>query len=319
MIYAPIAIPTLNRTEHLKRCIKSLQNNPWAQYTPLIISVDFPPEAKYVEGYKKICEYLKKGINGFYSVDIVYQKVNLGAYNNESFLSEYVAGKYDRYIFTEDDNEFSANFIEYIDRGLELFENDEKVMAICAVGASSTEDEENNVVLSQNFAGYGYGIWFRKEKQLREGINKDFLLYYARNIRYLLGLAKKQAGVLFAFQSAAYKKEKLYQLPDNAVPYIDQTIKMYLIAEDKYVASACIRKVRNWGMDGSGVNCPKNEKYRAENLEIDTREHFDYRYSIPMKIQKMSDKYSLAICCRVIIAVIKIWIWGIKERAKRTT
>ena len=149
MVYAPIAIPTLNRIEHLKRCIESLQNNLWAQYTTLIISVDFPPENKYVEGYNKVCEYLKEGINGFYSVDIIYQKANLGAYDNESFLSEYIAEKYDRYIFTEDDNEFSPNFIEYIDKGLELFENDEKVMAICAIGSSSKEDEQNNAVLSQ--------------------------------------------------------------------------------------------------------------------------------------------------------------------------
>ncbi len=319
MVYAPIAIPTLNRIEHLKRCIESLQNNPWAQYTTLIISVDFPPENKYVEGYNKVCKYLNKGIEGFYSVIIIYQKVNLGAYDNELFLSEYIAKKYDRYIFTEDDNEFSPNFIEYMDKGLELFENDERVMAICAIGSSSKEDEQNNIVLSQNFAGYGYGIWMEKEKQLREGINKEFLLCNAKNMRYLIKLARKQAGILFSFQSAVYKKEKLYQLSDNKVPYIDQTIKMYLIAENKYVVGASIRKVRNWGMDGSGVNCPKDNKYITENLKIDTREHFTYHYSTPMKINEMYEKYSLENICRIIVAIVKIQVWRLQEKNRRIT
>ncbi len=35
MVYAPIIIPTLNRYEHLKRCVKSLQQNGWAKYTEL--------------------------------------------------------------------------------------------------------------------------------------------------------------------------------------------------------------------------------------------------------------------------------------------
>ena len=62
MKYAPIIIPTLNRIEHLKRCITSLQKNPWAKYTPLIVSVDYPPNERYVEGYKKVCKYLKEEI-----------------------------------------------------------------------------------------------------------------------------------------------------------------------------------------------------------------------------------------------------------------
>lgn len=47
MVYAPVCIPTLNRYEHLKELIESLQRNPWAQYTDLFIGLDFPPGEKY--------------------------------------------------------------------------------------------------------------------------------------------------------------------------------------------------------------------------------------------------------------------------------
>ena len=103
VVYAPVIILTLNRYEHLKRCISSLQKNGWAKYTPLYISVDFPPASKYEEGYQKICEYLKSGIDGFASVTVFYQRNNLGAYKNELFLIDEVRKQYDRYIFTEDE------------------------------------------------------------------------------------------------------------------------------------------------------------------------------------------------------------------------
>lgn len=312
MVYAPIVIPTLNRIEHLKRCIFSLQNNSWAQYTPLIISVDCPPCEDYIAGHKKVCEYLREGIEGFYKVTVIYQEQNLGAVENGEFLLSYAEKEYDRYIFTEDDNEFSPDFIEYIDKGLELFENADNVMAICANGITRQEDERNNVVLSQNYTAYGCGMWFKKRKELYSQINRKFLIRKVGNVGYMIELARKQAGVLLSFQSAVLKKEKLYQLPDDKVPVIDQTIKMYLISEHKYIIGACKEKVRNWGLDGSGVNCPKVEGYHAEDIEIDRREHFEYCFETPMILDDMKSVFSFGSFCRVAIALIKLSIWNMK-------
>lgn len=46
----PICIPTCNRYEHLKRCVESLSKCTLASETDLIISVDYPPSDKYVDG-----------------------------------------------------------------------------------------------------------------------------------------------------------------------------------------------------------------------------------------------------------------------------
>ena len=56
-MYAPVIIPTLNRHEHLIRCINSLKRNPLAKETELYISLDYPPAEKYVDGYLKIKKY----------------------------------------------------------------------------------------------------------------------------------------------------------------------------------------------------------------------------------------------------------------------
>lgn len=309
MIYAPIIIPTLNRNKHLERCIVSLQKNSWAKYTDLIISVDYPPTDKYVPGHRKVCKYLEKGINGFLNVEIIYHEKNLGAYENYQFLKRHVSTKYDRYIFSEDDNEMSPNFIEYIDKGLELFENNENIIAVCSTGAGGEkETDDENVVLTHNYSAHGYGTWFKKDDKFTEQINRAYFEDISRNIKKLWQLYKYDPSLIFACQSAIFRKEKLYQLPDGSIPIVDMTIKIYAVLEDKYVVCPCIRKSRNWGYDGSGVNCLGKETYQPK-VQIDTRKEFIYQYKETIRESKLPPKRGILIRCRVILAFLKLYIW----------
>lgn len=317
MIYAPIIIPTLNRIEHLERCITSLQKNVWAQYTTLIISVDYPPEEKYESGYRKVCEYLSRKITGFAHVEIIYQSENLGAYENTEYLKRVVRRRWDRYIFSEDDNEFSPNFIEYVDKGLDEFENDENIIAICSCGIENSGIERDNVVLSQNFAAYGYGTWIVKMEEYSNKIDRKYLENIARSNKLMWKLAYKQPRYIFALQSAILKKEKIYQLGDNQVPIIDQTITMYMIMEKKYVLVPCLTKVRNWGYDGSGENCHKDSSYDASKVVIDQTTMFQYVYRYPLKITDLPRKYTIENICRIIMVFMKIGVWRLKtDRAR---
>jgi len=317
MIYAPIIIPTLNRIEHLRRCITSLQNNAWAKYTPLIISVDYPPEERYKSGYKQVCKYLGEEVTGFQSVKVIYQSQNLGAYENAIYLIEYVKKEYDRYIFSEDDNEFSPNFIEYIDKGLSEFENDKSIIAICSSGVDEDETKTENIVLSQNFAAYGYGTWITKMEEYHQQINRENLESIAKNTKVMLKLACAQPRFIFALQSAIFKKEKVYQLPNDIVPVIDQTIIMYMFSEQKYVIAPCSSKVRNWGYDGSGENCSKDIQYDASRIKIDREKKFDYNYKYPLKKAKFRGGYSLENICRIILVFFKIWFWRLKTKLEK--
>ncbi len=71
MEYAAVIIPTLNRIDHLKRCVNSLLKNAEAQNTDLYISVDYPPADKYRVGYEEVKKYVKT-ISGFKNVYIYF-------------------------------------------------------------------------------------------------------------------------------------------------------------------------------------------------------------------------------------------------------
>ena len=314
MKYAPVVIPTLNRIEHLQRCITSLQRNPWAKYTPLIISVDYPPSEKYQDGYQKVCSYLKEDITGFASVKIIYQKENLGPYENAEFLRKYIGSNYDRYIFLEDDIETSPNFIEYIDKGLDIFEENDDIIAICAGAPVCPESETDNVVLTPDFAAYGYGTWIIKENYYYERINRSYLLQLVKHTESLIKLAKYSPSLLFALQEAILCRHKLYQLPNGEVPVIDMTIKIYAVVDDKYVIAACHKKVRNWGFDGSGENSPKVKNLEKGNGGNDKRDYFDYKFSNPIHIYQVPERKNLELIIRSIVAIMRLKAWGLTHR-----
>ena len=160
-MYAPIIIPTLNRYEHLVRCIESLQKNTLAKETELFISLDYPPSIKYESGYRQIKQYLEcSGVKGFKKVYVFYQEKNLGVCGNIYFLRNEIYKKYDRYIFTEDDNEFAPNFLKYINDGLELFKDDKDIFAICGYrNEKNWECEEANVFKACTYHAWGYATW----------------------------------------------------------------------------------------------------------------------------------------------------------------
>ena len=135
MIFAPVIIPTLNRYEHFRKCLESLEACTGAENTDVYVALDFPPSEKYVDGWKKNDAYLKeKALNNrFHSLIVYRREINYffsGKGNGQTAIDD-LPSEVDRYIFSEDDNVFSPNFLEYINKGLEIYKNDPSVLAIC--------------------------------------------------------------------------------------------------------------------------------------------------------------------------------------------
>lgn len=116
-VYAPMLIPTLCRDQHFMRCIESLKKNTWAKYTDVYIGLDYPPDEKYRDGYIKICEYLKSNdFSQFASFNVCKRNVNFGSEKNMAALRDSVETKFPYFIRTDDDAEFSPDFLEYINK-----------------------------------------------------------------------------------------------------------------------------------------------------------------------------------------------------------
>ena len=263
--YAPIIIPTLNRYEHFCRCVESLKRNTHAEQTELYIGLDYPPSEKYVEGYKKIKGYLPS-INGFKNVIVFETDHNLGERENCKRMFDYaLQQRYNSYIFTEDDNEFSPNFLEYINWGLSTYKNDQSIFAICGCKDIDTDDIRNNVYkLNTIFNAWGFGSWFDRSEKKNKLQNRE-----------VLGNIIKKASILDAFTNKVIRLSSLtYQYAMHT--FHGDMIVSLLPENEKWCIFPKVNKVRNWGWDGTGTHGGTPEAFKKySTLPIDTEEHFE--------------------------------------------
>lgn len=258
--FAPILIPTLNRHVHFKRCVESLATCTHADKTDLFIAFDYPLNESHREGYEIIKAYLPN-IKGFKTVNIIERLKNYGARNNIVNARKTIFEKYDRMILSEDDNEFSPNFLDYINKGLDKFENDPRIYAICGYNypIEMPQDYSSNYYFGRAFSAWGYGIWKnRHEEFMRNFMHYDAVVQRLNNTREaLMNSVSTNAFLLIVRQG--------YMLGDYA-------ITAGLTLKNMYCVFPVLTKVRNHGHDGSGVNCGiiKGEnKYLSQKLDND--------------------------------------------------
>lgn len=274
MVYAPVMITACNRYNHLQRCIASLQRNGYAKETELYISVDYPWDETYLTDWAKVCDLLHGPIEGFKQVTIYYQETNLGFYKNKTFLYEKVYEKHDRVIFTEDDNEFSPNFLEYIDKGLMLYEKDPNVFAVCGYGYDYDFNAHgNNVIALTNCCVWGCGFWREKERIMSDQMYLRVWEKKARNPFLMFGIYRRRKR-LFSRMLGVLLAEGQPEVIESR----DISRGVVMALNGWYSVNPVLSKVRNWGWDGTGMNIPGNREKQEEyeRQKIDDKLYFEY-------------------------------------------
>lgn len=253
---APIIIPTMCRDTHFIRLIESLKRNTWAKYTDVFVGLDYPPSEKYKEGYNNICHYLKADFNEFKSFNVIRRIENYGSSRNLKELRDMVLLNYDRFIRTDDDAEFSPNFLEYMNKCLEKYKDDADIIAVTGYSYPiKWETSKGATILKENFSCpmWGTGFWRDKYKKIYKYIFQEKSL--GRDADYIIrsGSINKMLNV------AKYEFVNLCLSPEFentlAAKMSDIAVRMYSATQNKFIIVPTTSKVRNWGFDGSGEYC----------------------------------------------------------------
>lgn len=337
IIYAPIIIPTLNRCVHLKRCIHSLSLNTSVNNTDIYISVDYPPSKKYEKGYQEVVDYLKStdDLKAFRYSKIFFQKSNLGAIRNTEFLKKEVKKVFDCYIYTEDDNEFSVNFLEYINKGLVRYKLNQEVISVNAMkDVDWIVNGTNNVVASKLFPAYGYGTWFVKEEEISKHLNDILLDKSNWKISQIKKIYKKNKYLFALYINGIVCNDSGLFFLDNCVRMCDTTLAIYMYFTETFCVVPIISKSRNWGNDGSGMTMPSNPNIDPQKrwvLDSDTGfEYIDNNIKYDSNNDKITERFLVstlgtkliyrALVEYFILFVLRYnreWLLKIRRRFKR--
>lgn len=289
MIYAPVLIPTLCRYNHLLKLLESLSKNSYAADTEIFISVDFPAAEKYQDGYNKLCDMLKEfDSTGFKSFNVFYQENNIGFLANYDFLVDKIKDNYDRYIFTEDDNEFAPNFLEYMDKSLEKFMDDPNVLTINASNNYNAKASNGNVIFSKMFVPYGIGKWIDKENKNIIECRKYLLDPANWTSKNLKRLYKKNPILCQIYlRNVLFSDDSFCYLKNGELWVCDTVMSIYMHMTNKCCLIPALSKSKTNGNDGSGLNMPKLDEV---DFEVDSSQTFDLSYNNLYDYDKINDK-----------------------------
>lgn len=267
--YAPVVIPTLCRFEHFKRCIESLSNCTGAERTVVYVGLDYPAKESHWDGYNKIKDYLEScGNLGFKELIVIRREKNYGCGQNGNYatLRNMIFEKYDRYISTEDDNEFSPCFLDYMNKGLEMFKDDDAIFSIC--GFCHDYDIGNypyNYYVDYGLSAWGIGLW--RDKYLA------YQKFCAANPPRTLLLSP---NLFKAFRNDLNAVNALLIMNRKRVFWGDYYMTIYCRLKGLHNISPTVRKVRNHGLDGTGVHCTKKKDNVYSRMPIDDAVTFEY-------------------------------------------
>lgn len=280
----PIMIVTLCRYEHLVRCINSLKRNKLAAETELYIGLDYPLKEQHWEGYRAICAYLENGLDGFKEVHVIKHAVNLGPAENYRALRTEIYKEHDAYIYMEDDNEVSPNYLEYMNKCMNYYKDDERVLAVSGymypIDTSGTQG--NILLLDTYYSCFGHGVYRRSDELFDRDITMSNFstVYHDRKMMNRLRKASVNQYGNFVKGMLQYTGDEVIR--DGEIRKLDLTYGLYMFFNGYKMVFPVVSKVRNHGFDGSGENCgvqgqQGKDNYREYDFarqKIDLNEEF---------------------------------------------
>lgn len=246
--FAPVVLFAYARLEHLCRVVESLRANQEAGLTSLYVFCDGPRHESNKVKTDAVREYVNS-IDGFASVTRVYREQNLGlAQSIISGVSE-ILSEHNALIVMEDDLVVSPYFLKFMNDGLQLYREDERVASIHGY-CFPVEQELPETFFLRGADCWGWATWARAWRHFepdgqkllnalrRERLTRAFDLDGA--YPYIKMLANQVAG-----------KNDSWAVRWHASCFIDNMLTLYPGRS----------LVNNIGSDDSGTHCSKTDVF----------------------------------------------------------
>jgi len=248
MAFAPIVLFVYNRPAHTRQTVEALLKNELAGESDLFIFSDAPKNPEAAGAVREVREYVGS-ITRFRSVRIVERDRNWGLANSIIDGVTTVVNKHGRIIVLEDDLIVTSHFLDYMNRALEYYAHEKKVMQISANMFPISSSE----VLPETFfckmtTSWGWATWDRAWRKFEPDANKLIKMVIAKRLR-------KEFDMGYSY---------FQMLEMQARCEVDSwAIRWY--ASVFLAGGLCLHPsaslVVNIGHDGSGTHCGTNTDY----------------------------------------------------------
>lgn len=129
---APVVLFVYNRINHTQQVLETLNDNIDADKSELFIFSDAPADNTEMQNVNRVREYIDKYRHNskFKRVEIIYAKKNKGLSASLIEGITQVVNQYGKIIVLEDDLVLAPDFLLFMNRALDYYENDDKIWSI---------------------------------------------------------------------------------------------------------------------------------------------------------------------------------------------
>lgn len=281
-MFAPIIVFAFNRPIALKNTIESLLNNEESKESDLFVFVDGARDNKEGE-YEKVCQVQNfvKGINGFKSLHYFFSNNNNGLGKSIIQGVSKIINQYGKAIVLEDDLVFSTNFLYFMNKGLDIYETEERVFSICGYSNKIKVPKNYNydAYFCTRSSSWGWATWADRWNTVDWEL-KDWTKYSK------MGKAFNKWGGSDCFRMLRSVKEgwgNSWAIRFGFSQFLQDKLSLFPI----------ISKVRNDGFDGDGTNCKKWSRFKYEFDYIGDKEiQFPVSVDLNRKLYKSAMSYN---------------------------
>lgn len=260
--YAPLVIFAYNRSDHISRCLKAVNECVGAESTDLFIFSDGWKKDKdrdKIENVRKVIHDFEKD-NNFRKVSIIESDLNKGLARSVREGVSDVITQYGKVIVLEDDLIAAKDLLKYMNSGLDYYQSVDKVWSIAGYSPYFKElrSYDKDVYMCERGCSWGWATWIDRWNSIDWEVTDYYNGTYDKNVR-------KQ------FMKAGYNlpyildKQMNGQVDSWAIVFCYEAFK-----QGKYTVYPTVSRISNEGMDGSGTHCLDNDKWDVE-IEKDTR------------------------------------------------
>lgn len=251
---APIAIFAYNRLWHLQQTLESLKKNQFAPESELYIFSDGPKNSRDKKEVEKVRHYIHS-LSGFKSVNIIKRENNFGLANSIIIGVTEMFEHSDRVIVLEDDMVTSPYFLRYMNKMLEIYKDEERVISIHGY-VYPIRGELPETFFLRGADCWGWATWRRgwqlfecdgkklfnelKKQHLDHAFDFNGSFPYTKMLKDQI--AGKNCSWAIRWSASAFINNKLTLYPGKSL-------------------------VRNIGNDSSGTHCGKKTCYDVSVLE----------------------------------------------------
>lgn len=296
--YAPIAVFAYNRPENIKKTMEKLNSVRLANLTEVFVFSDAAKgenDVARVEEVRNYLESFRKSKAQFGSLSIIQAERNNGLAKSIIDGVTRLLKAYGKVIVIEDDLIVSDDFLNYMNRALNYYEDKKKIWSISGYSfpMKALEEYPHDVFMAGRGCSWGWGTWIDRWDSVDWDVSDYNAIKFNLKKRYKFGRWGQDQP--FMLDANHYGRNHSW-----AIRWCYSQHK-----QDKWTVYPKYSRVINTGTDGSGTNYKKKiTKYDTAlysdnheccfemlTLEENIRKEFCRKYMHPLAVIRAHYKW----------------------------